>query len=284
MVANGRVLKDSPSERLWIQPASGDAGGALGAALAASYAVNGAKRRVVEVPDGMNGCYLGPSFERSGVREVLTRHNAVFHEYGDEELFEKVAALLAEGKVAGWFQGRMEFGPRALGNRSILGDPRSRDMQRVLNLKVKYRESFRPFAPAVLREHLASYFDLDCDSAYMMLVANVSEEHHVDPSPEERGREGLARLSVARSDVPAITHVDCSARIQTVHRETNPRFHRLIEAFHARTGVPLLVNTSFNIRDEPIVRTPEEAYLCFMGTEMDLLVIDNYVLRKEEQW
>lgn len=283
-VANGRVLREGPFENIWIQPAAGDAGGAVGAAVAVSHAMKGAtERRVNGQADGMAGCYLGPAYDEGRIRADLDRYDAVYELVEDEALFGLVASALADGRIVGWFQGRMEFGPRALGNRSILGDPRSPDMQRALNLKVKYRESFRPFAPAVLRENLGEYFDMDCDSAYMLLVAEVKEERRTPLDGDNAALTGLAKLQAVRSDIPAVTHVDYSARIQTVHPETNPRFHALLEAFKERTGCGVLVNTSFNVRDEPIVCTPEDAYRCFMGSELDMLVIDRFVLRKAEQ-
>jgi carbamoyltransferase len=287
-VANGRLLREGPFERLWIQPAAGDAGAAVGVALSVAHTMpDAAGRRVprrVKDFDAMKGGYLGPEFSAERVRTDLDRLGAVYAESSEAEVLAQTAEALADEKVVGWFQGRMEFGPRALGNRSILGDPRSPAMQRVLNLKIKYRESFRPFAPAVLRADIAEHFELDSDSPYMLLVAPVRKEKRKEPSPGDEPRYGLDRLNEIRSDIPAVTHVDYSARIQTVHPETNPLFHRLIAAFKARTGYGVLVNTSFNIRDEPIVCSPEDAYRCFMGTEMDMLVIGNAVLRKESQW
>jgi carbamoyltransferase len=283
-VINGQLLREGPFERIWVQPAAGDAGGAVGIAQAIAHTVGGVSRRVdPNVRDGMRGSYLGPHFDEEEIRSSLDWYGAVYRRHPDDELFAIAARVLAEEKVVGWFQGRMEFGPRALGNRSILGDPRSTSMQRVLNLKIKYRESFRPFAPAVLREDVGLYFELASESPYMLLVAPVRKERHRLLSQEEKSLEGLGKLHAVRSDVPAITHVDHSARIQTVHRDTNPRFYRLIETFKSLTGYGILVNTSFNVADEPIVCTPEDAYKCFMGTEMDMLVLGNIVLRKEEQ-
>jgi carbamoyltransferase len=283
-VANGRLLREGPFDNIWIQPAAGDAGGAVGAALAALYDGEQIVRAVnSNLPDGMKGSYLGPSFNDSEIEEMLRRRRAVYQRSDDDRLYVDVARVLADGGVVGWFQGRMEFGPRALGNRSILGDARSPRMQRVLNLKIKYRESFRPFAPAVKGERVGEYFDLDRSSPYMLLVANVREDRLRELTNSERALRGIDLLSVARSDLPAITHVDNSARIQTVHRETNPKFYQLIEAFEALTGYAVLVNTSFNVRDEPIVCTPDDAYRCFMGTEMDLLVLGNYVVDKSRQ-
>jgi carbamoyltransferase len=283
-VANGRIFREGPFARLWIQPAAGDAGTAIGVAEAITYTTGGFKRLPsAKGRDGMQGTYLGPCFDETDIMADLERCNAVYRRLADEELFPTVACALAGEKVVGWFQGRMEFGPRALGNRSILGDPRSPRMQRILNLKIKYRESFRPFAPAVLREDMAEYFEMDVDSPYMLLVAPVRQEHRRMLSDREQALQGLEKLYVVRSDIPAITHVDYSARVQTVHSDTNPRFHRLLETFKSLTGCGVLVNTSFNVRDEPIVCTPEDAYRCFMGTEMDMLVLENIVLCKEEQ-
>jgi len=281
-VANGRVLREGPFEKIWIQPAAGDAGAALGAALAVDFAVGGSQRHI-NGGDAMQGAYLGPAYGDDRARADLDRHGAVYEELPDETLFNRVAAALDAGKVVGWFQGRMEYGPRALGNRSILADPRSTSMQRLLNLKIKYRESFRPFAPAVLRHRVADYFELDADSPYMLLVAPVASSRRRLPSGDEAALTGIDKLHVPRSDIPAVTHVDYSARIQTVDAVTNPRFHQLLSAFEARTGCAVLVNTSFNIRDEPIVRTPDDAYRCFMGSEMDLLVLGNIVLEKHRQ-
>jgi carbamoyltransferase len=283
-VANGRVLREGPFRRIWVQPASGDAGGALGVALAISHEVGGVPRHAgPHATDGMAGSYLGPAFEEDEVLAALEPYAAVHHHLVDEELCRVTARVLADGKIVGWFQGRMEFGPRALGNRSILADPRSRQMQRALNLKIKYRESFRPFAPAVRRDDVAEYFDLDDDSPYMLLVTSVSAAHRRALTEVENRLEGFDKLSAVRSDLPAVTHVDGSARVQTVQPETNPRFHELISEFEALTGTGVLVNTSFNVRDEPVVCTPIDAYRCFMGTEMDMLVIGNLVFHKEEQ-
>ena len=281
-VANGRVLREGPFENIWIQPAAGDAGASLGVALAISHA-EGAPNATDRKGDGMNGAYLGPEFSGEEIRTVLDGENAAYEELDEDTLFETVAQVLAEGRIVGWFQGRMEFGPRALGNRSILGDPRSKRMQSLLNMKIKYRESFRPFAPAVLREDVSDYFEFDGDSPYMLMVAPVKAERRLQPPAEGIGRRGLEKLKETRSDIPAFTHVDYSARIQTVHADTNPRFHRLIKTFKKQTGYGILVNTSFNIRDEPIVCKPLDAYRCFMGTEMDMLVLGNAVLRKDRQ-
>jgi carbamoyltransferase len=281
-VANGRIAREGPFDELWIQPAAGDAGAALGVALSINHAMGG-DHTTANGADAMRGAYLGPSFDQRRIDEDLERHGAVFQTFEDQALFDTVAEALADEKVVGWFQGRMEFGPRALGNRSILGDPASERMQRLLNLKIKYRESFRPFAPAVLSEDASDFFALDRDSPYMLLVAPVREERRRTLSEAESVYEGLQKLHAVRSDIPAVTHVDNSARIQTVHRETNPRFHRLIEAFKSRTGQGVLVNTSFNVRDEPIVCSPDDAYRCFMATEMDVLVLGNSILFKEKQ-
>jgi carbamoyltransferase len=271
-VANGRLLREGPFERLWVQPAAGDAGGALGAALAAWHQHHGAPRSA-ESPDAMRGSYLGPAYGREALAAFLDGLGIPFEEIGFEALPDHVAGLLAEGRVVGWFQGRMEFGPRALGARSILADPRGRGVQRTVNLKIKFRESFRPFAPSVPRDRLADWFDLDADSPYMLLVAPV------------RGARiegvGLARLKGIESPIPAVTHVDGSARIQTVHRGTNPLYHRLLEAFEERTGCPVLVNTSFNVRGEPIVCTPGDAWRCFRRTHLDVLVLGPFVVRRD---
>ncbi|MGH8614498.1 MAG: carbamoyltransferase family protein, partial [Gammaproteobacteria bacterium] len=282
-VANGKVLRDGRFKRVWIQPAAGDAGGALGAALCAYHLFRGQPRTPAAPLDAMQGAYLGPSFSQVEVEARLARIGARFSPVSDDRLIETTVDALAEGKAVGWFQGRMEFGPRALGARSILGDARSPTMQSVLNLKVKYRESFRPFAPSVLREDVGNWFDLDADSPYMLLVADVAKQHRREMTPAEQALFGIQKLNVPRSSIPAVTHVDYSARIQTVHRETNPRYHALLSAFKARTGCPVLVNTSFNVRGEPIVCTPEDAFRCFMGTDIELLVAENCVLRKEDQ-
>jgi carbamoyltransferase len=282
-VANGKILRDGRFERIWIQPASGDAGGALGAALAAYHLYRGEARSPAADCDSMQGSYLGPSFSQRDIEERLRRAGARFRVLGDDCLIDACTGALIEGKALGWFQGRMEFGPRALGARSILGDARSPSMQSVLNLKVKYRESFRPFAPSVLREDVADWFELDEDSPYMLLVADVAERRRRAMTEEERNLFGIEKLKVPRSEIPAVTHVDYSARIQTVHRETNPRYHALISAFKERTGCPVIVNTSFNVRGEPIVCTPEDAFRCFMGTEIETLAVGDCFLRKEDQ-
>ena len=282
-VANGKVLRDGRFKRVWIQPAAGDAGGALGAALCAYHVFRDQPRDPDHALDAMQGAYLGPSFSPADVEARLTRLGAHYSTLSEERLIEATVEALAEGKAVGWFQGRMEFGPRALGARSILADARSPAMQSTLNLKVKHRESFRPFAPSVLREDVAAWFDLDGDSPYMLLVADVARQHRLETTREEQARFGIEKLNVPRSSIPAVTHVDYSARIQTVHRETNPRYHALLSAFKKHTGCPVLVNTSFNVRGEPIVGTPEDAFHCFMGTDLDVLVAENCFLLKEDQ-
>ncbi len=281
-VANGRILRDGKFENIWVQPAAGDAGGAVGAALAAYYTHLGQARQT-NGRDAMSGSYLGPSYEESEIEQQLIAAGARFERLPDIDLMAITVDALEAGKAVGWFQGRMEFGPRALGARSILGDPRSATMQKTLNLRVKYRESFRPFAPAVLREDVADWFELDCDSPYMLFVANVVKDKRRQMTDEEQALFGIDKLNVPRSEIPAVTHVDYSARVQTVDRETNPKFHELLSAFKARTGCPVLVNTSFNVRGEPIVCSPQDAFRCFMGSEIELLVIGNCVLHKEEQ-
>jgi carbamoyltransferase len=286
-VGNGRILREGPFENIWIQPAAGDAGGSVGAALSVWYQYLENKRDVKEVcqghADGMKGALLGPSFSSDRVREFLETTAANYRLVKRTELAERVARLLAEEKVVGWFQGRMEFGPRALGARSILGDPRSPHMQSQMNLKIKFRESFRPFAPSVLRERVSDFFEMDVDSPYMLLTAPVQKHLRFEVSESEENRFGIAKLNAARSTIPAVTHVDYSARVQTVRREDNPLYYDLIAAFGRLTGCPVLVNTSFNVRGEPIVCTPEQAYTCFMRTEMDCLVMEDYVLDKSEQ-
>lgn len=283
-VGNGRLLREGPFERLWIQPAAGDAGGALGVALAIHHKVLGNPRsRNGSGRDTMKGSYLGPAFSDDDIEKFLREVGAVYEKLPTDAMIARTAEALAQEKVVGWLQGRMEFGPRSLGGRSILGDPRSRKMQSVMNLKIKFRESFRPFAPSVLREHLGEYFQLDCDSPYMLLVAPVREERRIPMSTEQQQLFGIEKLNVPRSDLPSITHVDYSARIQTVHAETNPLYHALLTRFRDLTGCGVLVNTSFNVRGEPIVCTPKDAYLCFMRTEMDVLVLGSFVLEKPRQ-
>ncbi len=280
-VANGKVLRDAHFDRIYIQPAAGDAGGALGAALVGYHMQIGKERR--PNGDAMQGAYLGPEFSQSDIEKRLKECGARFETFDSQALIGTCAEDLAQGKALGWFQGRMEFGPRALGNRSILGDPRSPTMQKTLNLKVKYRESFRPFAPSVLRERVSEWFEIDSDSPYMLLVADVVKSIRREMTPDEQKLFGIDKLNVPRSEIPAVTHVDYSARIQTVHKDTNPRYHNLIMEFSQKTGCPVLVNTSFNVRGEPIVCTPEDAFRCFMGTELDALAVGNCYLRKTDQ-
>lgn len=281
-VANGKLLKNGLFKNIWIQPAAGDAGGALGAALSVWHRFLKNPRNV-NPEDNMEGAYLGPQFSDEAIRAFLEKENvkATFYER-EESLMEDVANLIAQEKVIGWFQGRMEFGPRSLGNRSILGDARSTTMQATMNLKIKFRESFRPFAPAVLRECVSDYFELDSDSPYMLLVANVKKERCKNTNADQENLWGIDKLNVVRSDIPAVTHVDCSARVQTIHKATNPRFWKLLKAFEAKTGYGLVINTSFNVRGEPPVCTPEDAFRCFMRTEMDHLVLGNFLLKKAE--
>jgi carbamoyltransferase len=281
-VANGKILRDKSFKNIWIQPASGDAGGALGGALAVWHKELN-KPRKVNPSDAMQGSYLGPSYEQNSIEKELLNCKAKFDSVTEEEMIEQTAQALANGKAVGWFQDRMEFGPRSLGARSILGDPRSEEMQKTLNLKVKYRESFRPFAPSVLREDVADWFEADYDSPYMLLVDDVRKDKRIEMTNEEESLFGIDKLNIKRSSIPAITHVDYSARIQTVHKETNPKYHALICKFKEKTGCSVVVNTSFNVRGEPIVCTPEDAFRCFMGTELDVLVVGNCVLRKGQQ-
>jgi carbamoyltransferase len=282
-VANGKLLRENIFDGIWVQPAAGDAGGAVGAAYAAYHGFMGQPRKLNGHMDGMAGSYLGPVFEDDEVAERLAKAGAKFTRLTREQMIDQTAQALADEKAVGWMQGRMEFGPRSLGARSILGDARSPSMQKTLNLKVKYRESFRPFAPAVLREDVGRYFDIKTDSPYMLMVAPVNEDRRRAMTAEEEALFGIDKLNVPRSDIPAVTHIDYSARIQTVHKETNPAFHDLLEAFKAKTGNSVVVNTSFNVRGEPIVCTPEDAWRCFMGSEIEVLVIGNCFLRKEDQ-
>jgi carbamoyltransferase len=282
-VANGKVLRSGKVDRLWIQPAAGDAGGALGAALAAYHLYLDQPRVRHNGLDGMAGSLLGPEFSQDEIEGRLHAAGARYHVVDEAVLIERTAQALVEQKAIGWFQGRMEFGPRALGSRSILGDPRAPDMQKRLNLKIKFRESFRPFAPSVRYEDVADWFELNEASPYMLLVADVSEKHRVAMTDEQKALFGIDKLNVPRSSIPAVTHVDYSARVQTVHAESNPRFHQLLSRFRHMTGCPVLVNTSFNVRGEPIVCTPDDAFRCFMGTELDVLAIGNCLLHKEEQ-
>ncbi|HEX2890151.1 carbamoyltransferase [Vineibacter terrae] len=287
-VANGKVLREKVFDNIWVQPAAGDAGGAVGAAYAAYHGFCRQPRRVnghLNTPqiDSMDGSYLGPEYAQPDIEARLQAAGAKFETLPYDGMIETTAQALADEKAVGWFQGRMEFGPRALGGRSILGDPRSPSMQKTLNLKVKYRESFRPFAPSVLREDVSDWFDIDADSPYMLMVAPVVERRRRTMTADEQALFGIDKLNVPRSDIPAVTHVDYSARIQTVHRQTNPAYYDLISAFKAKTGCPVVVNTSFNVRGEPIVCTPEDAFRCFMGSEIEVLVVGNCVLRKEAQ-
>ena len=282
-VVNGILLREKIFDNIWIQPAAGDAGGALGAALSTWYLHHNKERVASKEIDAMKGAYLGPEFTDAEVETELTACGATFKKLSEDKLIDTVATALAGEKAVGWMQGRMEFGPRALGGRSIIADPRSPIMQKQLNLKVKYRESFRPFAPSVLREDVSEWFEHETDSPYMLLVADVKEAKRRSMTEEEEALFGINKLNVPRSTVPAITHVDYSARIQTVHADTNPRYHAVISKFKEKTGCPLIVNTSFNVRGEPIICTPTDAFKCFMGTEMDVLSIGNYVLYKEEQ-
>jgi carbamoyltransferase len=282
-VANGILLREKIFDNIWIQPSAGDAGGALGAALSTWHLHHNKERVASTERDAMKGAYLGPEFTDTEIETQLTACGANFKKLSEAEMIEEVASVLADEKAVGWMQGRMEFGPRALGGRSIIADPRSPVMQKQLNLKVKYRESFRPFAPSVLREDVGEWFEHETDSPYMLLVANVQSDKRRAMTEEEEALFGIDKLNVPRSSVPAITHVDYSARIQTVHAETNPKYHAVISKFREKTGCPLVVNTSFNVRGEPIICTPTDAFKCFMGTEMDVLAVGNYVLYKEKQ-
>jgi carbamoyltransferase len=281
-VANGRILREGPYKDIWIQPAAGDAGGAVGAALDVWHEYLG-NPRAIGATDAMRGAYLGPRYSNEEITRYLDSIGASYERLDDAELVPRLARILADENVVGWFQGRMEFGPRALGGRSIIGDARSTKMQSVMNLKIKYRESFRPFAPAVNAEKVSEWFAIDRASPYMLLVAPVRQQRRIEMTEAQKALFGIEKLNVPRSEVPAVTHVDYSARIQTVHRDTNPRFHALIDAFEARTGCPVLVNTSFNVRGEPIVCSPADAYRCFMRTEMDYLVLENVLLAKNGQ-
>jgi carbamoyltransferase len=282
-VANGKVLRENIFDDIWIQPAAGDAGGALGAALFTWYQYLGNERKADNKNDFQKGSYLGPEFDNSFIKNFLKGKNIPYKEVPDEELTSLTADLIAHENVIGWFQGRMEFGPRALGNRSIIGDARSKKMQSIMNLKIKFRESFRPFAPSVLEEKISEYFEIDRPSPYMLLVADVKKERQKKMTDEENKLFGIDKLNIIRSDIPAITHVDYSARIQSVSKKTSPLYHRLISEFDNKYGCGVIINTSFNVRGEPIVCTPEEAYTCFMRTEMDYLVMGNFILDKKEQ-
>ncbi len=281
-VANGKLTQEGIFKDIWIQPAAGDAGGAVGAALAVwhQYLDN---EKVSANDDTMSGSYLGPEYSEREIVDSLDKQNAVYEVIDSEQLPHAVATQISDGKIIGWFQGRMEFGPRALGGRSIIGDPRNREMQSVMNLKIKYRESFRPFAPSVLAEHVQEYFKINCSSPYMLQVAEIENKHRIEMTSEQNSLFGISKLKIPRSTLPSTTHVDYSARIQTVHENTNPRYHALLSEFYSLTGCPVVVNTSFNVRGEPIVCTPEDAYRCFMRTEMDCLVLENVMLHKERQ-
>ncbi len=282
-VANGILLRENIFDNIWIQPAAGDAGGALGAALAVWYDHLDNPRKTDGKQDSQFGSYLGPEYKDEEINAFLKKHDLPFTKLEDKIFYPKVAQLLAEENIIGWFQGKMEFGPRALGGRSIIGDARSTDMQKKMNLKIKYRESFRPFAPSILNEHVSDYFEIDRESPYMLLVADVQKNLRREMTEDQKKLFGIEKLNIVRSDIPAITHVDYSARIQTIHKETNPRYWNLIKSFHEQTGCPVIVNTSFNVRGEPIVCSPLDAYKCFMRTEMDYLVMGNYVLDKKAQ-
>lgn len=282
-VANGKLQRSGVFEEIWIQPAAGDAGGALGAALAVHHLVNKGTRRGPGPGDAMQGAFLGPSYDQDSIEAALNELGAIYSTVEDDEVINVTARALADGAAVGWHQGRMEFGPRALGGRSILADPRSPDVQRNLNLKVKFRESFRPFAPSVLREHVSEWFQIEADSPYMLLVADVASARQLSMTQAEHDLFGIEKLNVPRSTIPAVTHVDYSARVQTVHRDTNSRYYDLLDRFRELTGCPVLVNTSFNVRGEPIVESPTDAYRCFMGTGLDVLVVGNCILRKENQ-
>ena len=281
-VANGKILKEKIFDNIWVQPAAGDAGGSLGAALALWHIEQGNKREV-NLDDDMKGSYLGPEFTQEEIEKELKKIGANFEKVNFEDLINQTSEFLSNEKAIGWFQGRMEFGPRALGGRSILGDPRSDKMQKNLNLKVKYRESFRPFAPSVLREDISSWFDISVDSPYMLMVANINSKKKIEMTEEQKKLFGIDKLNIKRSEIPAVTHVDYSARIQTVTKDNNNRYYDLISKFKEKTGCPILVNTSFNVRGEPIVNTPTDAFNCFMGTELDYLVIGDCILDKKKQ-
>jgi carbamoyltransferase len=282
-VANGVLLKSKIFDNIWVQPAAGDAGGALGAALSVWYLHYKNERRISHKRDSMMGTYLGPKFENSEVETQLNICGANFKKLNEDDMIELVATALVEKKAIGWMQGRMEFGPRALGGRSIIADPRSPEMQKQLNFKVKFRESFRPFAPSILSEHVGDWFDINIESPYMLFVAKVNKQKQLPMTENEKKLFGIEKLNIPRSSIPAITHVDYSARVQTVHFDTNPRFYKLINKFYQKTGCPIIVNTSFNVRGEPIVCTPTDAFRCFMGTELDILVVEDFVIQKKEQ-
>ena len=282
-VANGKLVKEKIFKNIWIQPAAGDAGGALGSALAVYYLMLGNKRIVDRNRDFMKGSFLGPSYSENDIENILLKSKAQYSKLNMKEIVEKVSEDLKSGKAIGWMQGRMEFGPRALGGRSIIADPRSPKMQKQLNLKVKYRESFRPFAPSILRKNLSEWFELEQDSPYMLLVASVKSTKIIKMTDDEKKLFGIDKLNIVRSKIPSVTHDDYSARIQTVHKDTNPIYYDLINKFNKLTDCPIIINTSFNIRGEPIVCSPEDALKCFMGTELDILVIENFYLKKSDQ-
>jgi carbamoyltransferase len=282
-VANGKLLRQGPFNNIWIQPAAGDAGGALGAALVGWYSYFSNPRTADNINDSQKGSYLGPEFNNDEILSFLNSKGLPFRKFPDSELTSMVADLIASEKIIGWFSGRMEFGPRALGSRSIIGDARSPKMQALMNIKIKFREGFRPFAPSVLEENVSDYFDLDCESPYMLLVADVKKERQRKMSADDEKLFGIEKLNILRSDIPAVTHIDYSARIQTVNKKTNPIYHKLISDFNYKYGYAVIVNTSFNVRGEPIVCTPADAYLCFMRTNIDYLVLGNYLLSKDEQ-
>ena len=282
-VGNGRLLREGPFKNIWIQPAAGDAGGALGAALFTWHQYLGNSRSADGIKDSQKASYLGPEFNETEIRSFLKSKNIPYHTIETEEIPEKISDLINDQKVIGWFQGRMEFGPRALGSRSIIGDARSPKMQEVMNLKIKFRESFRPFAPSVTAEGISEYFKIDVESPYMLLVADVREDKRREMTPEEKGLFGLDKLKIVRSTIPAVTHVDYSARIQSVNSDDNPLYHGMISKFNEKHGCPVIINTSFNVRGEPIVCTPEDAFLCFMRTDMDYLILGNFLLDKTDQ-
>ena len=279
-VANGKILRESGFKNIWVQPAAGDAGGALGAAYSLWYLKYKMKRKIIEKTDSMKGSYLGPSFSNIEIKSFLEKNNIDYNEYDDKTLLTQTANELKMGKSVGWFQGRMEFGPRALGSRSILGDPRSETMQKNLNLKIKFRESFRPFAPAIMNEHLKEWFNINSESPYMLFVTNILEKHFAAVSEKDKNKKGIDLLNIKRSSLPATTHVDYSSRIQTVHKETNLKFYNLLKEFYEQTNCPVLINTSFNVRGEPIVCSIQDAYNCFIKTNLDILVCGNYILKK----
>jgi carbamoyltransferase len=281
-VANGKILKEKIFDNIWVQPAAGDAGGSLGAALALWY-IDQNNSRKVDYNDSMQGSYLGPEYSQKEIVKTMDKAGAKYEILEDEELINKTVTDLANEQAVGWFQGRMEFGPRALGGRSILGDPRSEKMQKNLNLKVKYRESFRPFAPSILKEDLSEWFDINVDSPYMLMVSNINKDKTIEMTEDQKNLFGIDKLNVKRSEIPAVTHVDYSARIQTVHKETNEKYYKLIQKFKEKTSCPIVINTSFNVRGEPIVNTPLDAFNCFMGTDLDKLVIGNCYLDKKSQ-